>query len=160
MEEWRPIAGFNERYFISSFGRVKSLVGKTERILKPYDNGKGYQIVILRHEQKNHHKAIHRLVGETFLVKIEDKPQIDHINHLRHDNRVCNLRWVNSSEQNRNKVYKPNKLNQRYIYQSSPNTFEVRFSFTSLEEAILFRDKALSQKTADESSDNDILASN
>lgn len=42
-EEWKPIAGTKGRYFVSNKGRIKSLCGYDARILKPFDNGHGYQ---------------------------------------------------------------------------------------------------------------------
>lgn len=42
-EEWKPIAGTNGRYYVSNKGRIKSLCGYDARILKPFDNGHGYQ---------------------------------------------------------------------------------------------------------------------
>lgn len=45
---------------------------------------------------------VHRLVAECFIPNPEHKPQIDHINRDRSDNRVGNLRWVTQSENLRN----------------------------------------------------------
>lgn len=42
-EEWKPIAGTKEKYFVSNKGRVKSLYRYEAKILKPFDNGNGYQ---------------------------------------------------------------------------------------------------------------------
>jgi hypothetical protein len=42
--------------------------------------------------------AIHRVVAETFIAKVEDKNEIDHINRDKQDNRVENLRWVDRKE--------------------------------------------------------------
>lgn len=44
-EVWKPIAGTKGRYFASSKGRIKSYCQYEARILKPFDNGKGYQKV-------------------------------------------------------------------------------------------------------------------
>jgi hypothetical protein len=42
-EEWTLVAGTNGKYFVSNKGRVKSYCGYDARILKPFDNGRGYQ---------------------------------------------------------------------------------------------------------------------
>ena len=58
----------------------------------------GYKVV--RIFKKNY--RVHRLVAETFIPNPENKPFIDHINRIRTDNRVENLRWVTSQENNNN----------------------------------------------------------
>ena len=45
---------------------------------------------------------VHRLVAETFIENPDGKPTVDHINHIRTDNRVSNLRWATQSEQREN----------------------------------------------------------
>lgn len=47
---------------------------------------------------------VHRLVAETFIENIENKPTVDHINRDRSDNMVENLRWATFTEQNNNRV--------------------------------------------------------
>lgn len=73
-EKWKRIAGYEESYEISNFGRVKSLTfrnGTTyrlkEKILSPTDNGKGYLIISLSKNTKRKNFYIHRLVAEAFL---------------------------------------------------------------------------------------------
>lgn len=51
---------------------------------------------------KGKHYLVHRLIAETFILNPENKPEVDHINRNRGDNRIENLRWVTSSENKRN----------------------------------------------------------
>ena len=45
----------------------------------------------------------HRIVAHQFIPNPDELPFIDHINHDRADNRIENLRWVNQSENQKNK---------------------------------------------------------
>ena len=42
------------------------------------------------------------MIGETFLDNPKRNPIIDHINGIRTDNRIVNLRWVTKRENNNN----------------------------------------------------------
>lgn len=46
---------------------------------------------------------VHRIVAETFIPNPNGKDYVDHINRLRSDNRVENLRWVTREENETNK---------------------------------------------------------
>lgn len=95
IEEWKTIEEYPD-YMVSNMGRVKSL--KTNIILKNIKDNRGYLRVCLHRKLKQ----VHRLVGSTFIPNPESKPQIDHINTDRTDNRVENLRWVTAKENHNN----------------------------------------------------------
>ena len=99
-EEWRDVVGYEGRYQVSSMGRVKSLVrkdclGRTvkERILKPGVIHNGYLQVGLCAGGKQKTLRVHRLVCEAFHENPDNKPQVNHINEDKTDNRACNLEW-------------------------------------------------------------------
>ena len=46
----------------------------------------------------------HRIIAIQFIPNPDNKPQVDHRNHQRADNRIENLRWVNNGENNKNKT--------------------------------------------------------
>ena len=53
--------------------------------------------------QRKKKLRVHRIVAETFIPNTEDKPEVDHINRIRTDNRVENLRWVTRLENAQNR---------------------------------------------------------
>lgn len=102
-EIWKDIEGFEGLYQISSLGNVKSLPGfkKKAGIMKPYVNPcnkKQYRIVFLRKEGEYHTYKICRGVGKAFVANPENKPQINHINGIKIDDRAINLEWVTGKE--------------------------------------------------------------
>ena len=63
------------------------------------DNGRGYRRVCIGGRQY----AVHRLVAEAFLqFPIPEGYQIDHLNRVKHDNRLENIRICTPSENSRN----------------------------------------------------------
>lgn len=107
-EEWKDIYGYEGVYQVSSYGRIKSISRLNggehnrhitkEKIIKCKPNQNGYLRVNLHSNGKLRQFAIHRLVGFAFIPLIEGKHYIDHINGIRIDNRVENLRWCTHHE--------------------------------------------------------------
>lgn len=98
MEIWKNIKGYEGLYQISNMGRVKSLKWNKKRILKPAAWGTGYLFVVLSSRGKRKNLAVHRLVCEAFHENPEGKPQVNHINEDKTDNRACNLEWCTRKE--------------------------------------------------------------
>ena len=105
-EEWRDIAGHEDSYQVSSFGRVRSLERYIQqsdgmkapyrippKILKPKRTKGGYLAVNLSKNGKAHHHRIHRMVAEAFIPNPEGLPSVNHKNEDKTDNRVENLEW-------------------------------------------------------------------
>ena len=114
-EEWRDIPGYEGLYQVSSIGRVKSLpkdyvicnssvVHAKEKILRPRKMHDGYIRIELNHNGVAKQYPVHRLVAMAFIENPENKPHIDHLNTIKDDNRVENLRWVTPKENFANPV--------------------------------------------------------
>lgn len=97
-EIWKPIAGYNGKYEISSFGRVKSHAYTSVRFIREQLAGKGYPKVSLRKDGKTQQHYIHRLVAEAFLDNPEQKTEVNHIDGNKRNNHVQNLEWVSRKE--------------------------------------------------------------
>tara|TARA_R110002012_G_C11289114_1_gene571746 strand:- start:25 stop:501 length:477 start_codon:yes stop_codon:yes gene_type:complete len=103
-----------ENYLIYPDGRVQNK--KTKRIMKPAQISNGYNRIGLFKDGKQETSAIHRLVALHYIPNPENKLQVDHINRIRNDNRVENLRWVTHSENRQNTGQnKSNTSGHKYI---------------------------------------------
>ena len=101
MEEWEDIEGYEGIYQVSNLGRVKSLNynrTKKEKILKPQLHRKGYLYVVLYKEGKGRHYKIHRLVAQAFIPNPENKPEVNHKDEDKTNNKVENLEWTTRRE--------------------------------------------------------------
>lgn len=104
MEEiWKDIKGYEGLYQVSNLGRVKSLF-RYSKILKNKIGNNGYCTVCLYGNKKPCFKLVHRLVAEAFIPNPDGKPCVDHINTVRDDNRVENLRWCTTRENCNNPI--------------------------------------------------------
>ena len=108
-EVWRDIEGYEGLYQVSNMGRVKSLertyidkIGREryvkECILKPAMDKGGYLRVGLCDGKKRKTFKLHRLVCEAFHENPDNKPQVNHINEIKTDNRASNLGWATARE--------------------------------------------------------------
>jgi hypothetical protein len=98
MEQWKEIDGYDGLYQISDFGRVKSLKGCNERILKQTINKYGYMIIYLSKDSIKKTLSVHRLVAQSFLEYKTDKLFVNHIDANKTNNHISNLEWVTPKE--------------------------------------------------------------
>ena len=105
----KPIVGF-DNYVVSNKGIVINT--ETNEIKAQFLDKKGYPYVTLCKNGKLKSIKVHRLVAMAFIDNTENKPEINHINGIKTDNRVENLEWCTSKE---NSVHKTEVLGKGNI---------------------------------------------
>ena len=103
-EIWKDIVGYEGKYAVSNWGKVKSLnynhTGK-EKLLSPVKTEKGYLFVNLRREGSRKTYKVHRLVLMTFApCENMENLQVNHIDEDKSNNRLENLEWCTCSYNN------------------------------------------------------------
>lgn len=89
-------------YSVSEDGLVKKDT-KNDYILSQ-SSQQDYKFVTLQIEGKQKRMRVHRLVAETFIPNLENKPFVNHIDGNRSNNNVKNLEWVTPSENTQHAV--------------------------------------------------------
>ena len=99
-EKWKIIEEF-PRYLISNKGRIKILSTLEDKKVFVKDDG---YIATTLGNGKQSYKYVHRLVAEAFIKNKHNKPQVNHINGIKGDNRAENLEWVTPAENIRHAI--------------------------------------------------------
>jgi|SRR5210317_334727 len=108
LEEFVDIKNYEGLYKVNKKGDVWSC-GRN-RLLKYWlNNYRGYYQIDLSKDGKRKTHYIHRLIGIHFIPNPENLPCIDHINRVRSDNRIENLRWVTHRDNCCNKLQTINR---------------------------------------------------
>jgi len=110
-EIWKPVEGFEKHYAVSTTGRVKNIT--TKKLLKPHF--KNYFRVSLYYIKPHKNPLVHRLVAGAFLKNPFNKPEINHLNFARRDNRVENLEYASRKENVRHAIKRMPRGENSYL---------------------------------------------
>lgn len=143
MEEiWKDILGYEGYYQISNKGNVRSVdrtfirkSGKSftvrGKMRKVRLNNCGYCYIVLCKGGNKKPFYIHRLVASHFLQLNDSKMEVDHINTIKTDNNVDNLRWV-SKRENANNPLTIKHLREAQIESCQNNKKRVLFDISRM----------------------------
>lgn len=169
MEKRRDIPGYEGLYQVTADGSVISILFRNNRvkkpqfrILKPFDNGRGYLTVNLRKDGVRKPCYVHRLVAEAFIKNPHGYKVVNHKDEDTHNNSVENLEWCTQKHNvnySRGKMRKPKskcrRTNTGYKYVSLYNSHGKQVyrvcirqkgickQFKTLEEAISYRGEVI-----------------
>ena len=108
VETWRPIAGYEGLYEVSSLGQVRSLdrdiyVQRKDGItytrhcnskkIKCYKDRYGYLIVPLKKDGIYHSALLHRIIATAFIPNPYNLPEVNHKDEDKTNNDISNLEW-------------------------------------------------------------------
>ena len=112
LEIWENVQGYEGLYLISNLGRLLSAPRNGTKtywhLIAPHYVGGYIQYELSKNNRKKFLKA-HRLVAEAFLPNLENKREVNHIDGDKHNNRVDNLEWTTTSENQIHAHYKLGK---------------------------------------------------
>ena len=121
IEFWKDVVGYEGSYQVSNLGNIKSLsrlimnsgkypIISKERILKPGIDTIGYNIVVLRSNNKSKTRKVHQLVCESFLnhTPCGHKLVVNHKDLNKLNNHVDNLEIITQRENVHHKQYNTN----------------------------------------------------
>lgn len=93
---WKPIKNYEGLYEVSNLGGVRSI--KTGKVLRPRIIRGDYLQVVLYRDKRPKPFLVHRLVAAEFNENEFSKPEVNHIDGNKNNNRTDNLEWVTRCE--------------------------------------------------------------
>lgn len=93
---WKTL-DFNPAYEVSDLGEVRKIDNKYYPKFQKDKDGYVYCSLSMGNGIKKKFR-VHRLIAHAFIPNPQNKPEVNHKNSIRNDNRADNLEWVTRSE--------------------------------------------------------------
>lgn len=113
INEIKGFENIKDGYFINKEGVVFSYrnmhggLNDKPKILKQYKKTGGYlNVALVKKDCKVRYIRVNRLVAMAFIPNHLNKPYVNHIDEVRHNNNVNNLEWVTPKENNHHSLIK------------------------------------------------------
>lgn len=153
MEEmWKDIKGYEGLYQVSNTGKIRSL-GRTveiidkngrkvtrvypSKILRYARDKRGYCRTSLTLNGKSTTLIVHRIVAQTFIPNLDNKPQVNHIDGNKENNNVKNLEWCTAKENTKKAFEIGLKKKGKDVHNSKPvYQFDMNMNFIRKYETI------------------------
>ncbi|MDY3368390.1 HNH endonuclease [Zhenhengia yiwuensis] len=105
----KDVKNFEGLYQVTASGAVWSI--RTGKFLKARPDRDGYMRYTLSKDGKLFTRFAHRLVAEAFIENVDGKPEVNHIDCNRANNKLENLEWVTHAEnmEHRSKMHQKRK---------------------------------------------------
>lgn len=104
-EEWRPVAGFEDRYEVSDLGRVRSIYGPyAGRVLSPGPHPGGYLLMHLYRDGKRTARTLHSLVAAAFIGPRPHGLEVRHADGVKANCAAANLSYGTHRENEADKI--------------------------------------------------------
>ena len=113
-ETWKDVYGWEGVYKVSNQGRIMSFKSNKNGRVMSIKNKKGCYLsfILCAKGRKSRSVKVHRLVAETFIPNHENKPEVNHKDSNRQNNKASNLEWVTHKE------------NMDHALENSPHLFK------------------------------------
>lgn len=126
--EFKRLEDFS-KYKIYSNGDVYREWKSKDVLMKQSLGTNGYYYVSLWHDSKRKLFCIHRLLAMLFIPNPYLKKEVDHINRVKTDNRLENLRWLDRGGQNLNRGLQENNTGYPFITKHINKSYKSGFCF-------------------------------